>query len=101
MIVWKEEAISLLRDIKIFLQKWQSPESAEKTVEKIFENCKLLAVSPNMGKKLRRNPLARQMIFGRYRIIYRHDGNEKIYILGVFNTAFQGYEKKINNVDIP
>lgn len=100
-IVWKQGAKSDLGDIYTFMKGALGDERALKISKKLVKDIDLLKTSPRMGMKLNKNPLARQLILGKYRVIYHYDNNEKIYILAVFNIAFQGYENKLNNIDIP
>lgn len=40
-------------------------------------------------------------IFKKYRVIYHFNEIDTVIIVGVYNTAYQGYEKRMNSIDIP
>ena len=87
-INWTEEAERWLKDIYDYIAQ-DSPESAVRVVEAIYEKAQLLGRFPEIGHRYDRIPdrHVRILLYGHYRIVYliKPDGN--IDILGVFHGA--------------
>ncbi len=87
-INWTEEAERWLKDIHNYIAQ-DSPESAVRVVEAIYEKAQLLSRFPEIGHRYDRIPdrHVRILLYGHYRIAYliKPDGN--IDILGVFHGA--------------
>ncbi len=87
-INWTEEAERWLRDIHDYIAE-DSPESAVRVVEAIYEKTQLLGRFAEIGYRYHRiaDRHVRILLYGHYRIAYliKSDGN--IDILGVFHGA--------------
>ena len=87
-INWTEEAERWLKDIHDYIAQ-DSPESAIRVVEAIYEKAQLIDRFPEIGHRYDRTPdqHIRILLYGHYRIAYliKPDGN--IDILGVFHGA--------------
>ena len=87
-INWTEEAERWLRDIHDHIAQ-DSPESAVRVVEAIYEKAQLLGRFPEIGYRYDKiaDRHVRILLYGHYRIAYliKPDGN--IDILGVFHGA--------------
>ncbi len=87
-INWTEEAERWLKDIHNYIAQ-DSPESAVRVVEAIYEKAQLLSRFPEIGHRYDRilDRHVRILLYGHYRIAYliKPDGN--IDILGVFHGA--------------
>ena len=87
-INWTTEAERWLRDIHDYIAQ-DSPESAIRVVEGIYERTQILRQLPEIGYRYDRIPDEdiRILLYGHYRIAYliKPDGN--IDILGVFHGA--------------
>ena len=87
-INWTEEAERWLKDIHDYIAQ-DSPESAIRVVEGIYERAQLLHRFPEIGYRYDRVPdkHIRILLYGHYKIAYliKMDGN--IDILGVFHGA--------------
>lgn len=87
-INWTDEAERWLRDIHDYIAQ-DSPESAIRVVEGIYERAQLLHQFPEIGYRYDRMPdkHIRILLYGHYRITYliKMDGN--IDVLGVFHGA--------------
>jgi plasmid stabilization system protein ParE len=61
---------------------------ARATVEKITAATAMLADWPESGEVLHEFPEYRQIVVGKYRLIYREDaGNDRLLIIGVIHGA--------------
>lgn len=87
-INWTAEAERWLRDIHDYIAQ-DSPESAIRVVEGIYERAQMLRQFPEIGYRYDRipNEHIRILLYGHYRIAYliKPDGN--IDILGMFHGA--------------
>ncbi len=87
-INWTDEAERWLKDIHDYIAQ-DSPESAMRVVEGIYEKTRLLRRFTEIGHKYGRiqDKHVRILLYGHYRIAYliKSDGN--IDILGVFHGA--------------
>ena len=87
-INWTDEAERWLKDIHDYIAH-DSPESALRVVESIYEKVQLLSRFAEIGYRYDRIPdkHIRILLYGHYRIAYliKPDGN--IDILGVFHGA--------------
>ena len=96
-IKWTHEALERLFEIEDFISQ-ESPEQAEKFVDQIIEHAESLSEIPLRGRTVPEisNPDIRELIFRRYRIVYRIIGNN-LDIL----TFFEGHRLlRIGEVDI-
>lgn len=88
-INWTAEAERWLRDIHDYIAQ-DSPESAIRTVEGIYERAQLLRHFPEIGYRYDRIPddkHIRILLYGHYRIAYLIKPDRNIDILGVFHGA--------------
>ena len=87
-INWTEEAERWLRDIHDYIAQ-DSPESAIRVVEGIYERAQLLRQFPEIGYRYDRMPdkHIRILLYGHYRITYLIKMNGNIDVLGVFHGA--------------
>lgn len=87
-INWTEEAERWLKDIHDYIAQ-DSPESAFRVVEAIYEKAQLIGRFPEIGHRYDRirDRHVRILLYGHYKIAYliKPDGN--IDILGVFHGA--------------
>lgn len=83
-IKWTNEALMQLFEMEDFISQ-DSPERAEKFVDQIIEHAETLSDKPLRGRTVPEisNPDIRELIFKKYRIVYRIKGNS-LYILTVF-----------------
>jgi toxin ParE1/3/4 len=83
-IRWTHEALLRLFEIEDFISQ-DSPERAGKFVDHLIEHTESLSDNPLRGRTVPEmsNPDIRELIFRKYRIIYRIKGND-LDILTVF-----------------
>ena len=83
-IKWTHEALERLFEIEDFISQ-DSPERAGKFVDQIVEHAETLSDKPLRGRTVPEisNPDIRELIFKKYRIVYRIRGNN-LDILTVF-----------------
>ena len=83
-ITWTYEALLRLFEIEDFISQ-DSPERARKFVDQIIESTESLSDNPLSGRTVPEisNPDIRELIFRKYRIVYRIKGNN-LDILTVF-----------------
>jgi toxin ParE1/3/4 len=83
-IEWTHEALERLSEIEDFISQ-DSPERAEKFIDRIIERAESLSNNPLRGRAVPEisNPDIRELIFKKYRIVYRIRG-KSIDILTVF-----------------
>lgn len=86
-IVWTESAQSDIIEIKEYISL-DSPLQAALTSEAIFTKAQILLQFPEIGKSVPelQNKVYREILFKKYRIIYRLAGN-MIFILSVHHSA--------------
>lgn len=86
-LIWTSEARWWLGEIYGFISG-DNPDAAQRVVQGIFSRAQLLAEFPELGYAYRPRtyPGVRVLIYGRYRIVYKVEG-EGIFILGVFHGA--------------
>jgi toxin ParE1/3/4 len=87
-INWTDEAERWLRDIYDYIAQ-DSPESAIRVVEGIYEKAQSLRQFPEIGYRYDRipNKHIRILLYGHYRIAYLIKSDENIDILGVFHGS--------------
>jgi len=87
-INWTDEAERWLKDIHDYISQ-DSPESALRVVEGIYEKTQLLRRFAEIGYRYDRIPdkHVRILLYGHYRIVYLIKPNGNIDILGVFHGA--------------
>jgi toxin ParE1/3/4 len=85
-IKWTHEALERLFEIEDFISQ-DSPERAGKFVDQIVEHAESLSDKPLRGRTVPEisNPDIRDLIFNKYRIVYRINGNN-LDILTVFEA---------------
>ena len=96
-IRWSQEALDRLIEIEEYISK-NSRDRAIKFVDQIIEHADLLSDKPRMGRTVPElaNPDIRELIFKRYRIVYRLKAN-CIEIL----TVFEGHRRlRIDEIDV-
>ena len=88
-IRWSHEALERLIEIEEYISK-DSRDRAIKFVDQLIEHADLLSDKPRMGRTVPElaNPDIRELIFKRYRIVYRLKAN-CIEIL----TVFEGHRR--------
>jgi toxin ParE1/3/4 len=84
-IRWTHEALLRLFEIEDFISQ-DSPDQARKFVDQIIEHAECLSDKPLFGRTVPEisNPDIRELIFRKYRIVYRITGNT-LDILTVFD----------------
>jgi toxin ParE1/3/4 len=94
-ILWSPLAIDRMEEISDFIA-YDKPSAAHKWINSIFNKVELLKANPEMGRLVPEieTPSIRELIFGNYRIIYRHAG-DSIKILTVRNCSQQLSVKNI------
>jgi len=95
-IRWSHEALERLIEIEEYISK-DSRDRAIKFVDQLIENADLLSDKPRMGRTVPElsNPNIRELLFKRYRIVYRLKAN-CIEILSVF----EGHRRiRIDEID--
>jgi addiction module RelE/StbE family toxin len=87
-IVWTELAISDLKDIYNFIA-YDSSRYAFIKVNKIFQRIQPVKENPNFGRKVPEfnNETIREVIEGKYRIIYRKVNDYQIDVLRIYHSA--------------
>jgi plasmid stabilization system protein ParE len=96
-IRWSHEALERLIEIEEYISK-DSRDRAIKFVDQLIEHADLLSEKPRMGRTVLElaNPNIRELIFKRYRIVYRLKAN-CIEIL----TVFEGHTRiRIDEIDV-
>lgn len=96
-IKWTHEALERLFEIEDFISQ-DSPEQAEKFVDQIIEHAESLSDKPLRGRTVPEisNPDIRELIFRKYRIVYRINGNN-LEIL----TVFEGHRLlRIDEIEV-
>jgi toxin ParE1/3/4 len=88
-IRWSHESLERLIEIEEYISK-DSRDRAIKFVDQLIEHADLLSDKPRMGRTVPElaNPDIRELIFKRYRIVYRLKAN-CIEIL----TVFEGHRR--------
>jgi toxin ParE1/3/4 len=83
-INWTHEALLQLFEIEDFISQ-DSPERAAKFVDQLVEHAESLSDNPRSGRIVPEisNPDIRELIFRKYRLVYRINGNN-LDILTVF-----------------
>ena len=96
-IKWTHEALVRLIEIEDFISQ-DSPERAEKFVNQIIEQAESLSDKPLRGRTVPEisNPDIRELIYRKYRIVYRINGNN-LDIL----TVFEGHRfLRIDEIEV-
>jgi toxin ParE1/3/4 len=86
-ITWTHEALVRLFEIEDFISL-DSPERAEKFIAQIVEQAESLSDQPLRGRIVAEisNPDIRELIYRRYRIVYKINGNNRDIL-----TVFEGH----------
>jgi toxin ParE1/3/4 len=84
-ILWSPLAVDRLEEIFDFIA-YDKPSAAGKWIDSIFSKVELLKSNPDSGRVVPEieTPSIREVIFGNYRIIYRHTG-DSIKVLTIRN----------------
>jgi plasmid stabilization system protein ParE len=85
-VIWGKKAFDDLDGIARYLAG-QSPETAEKTIDRIQKAISLLSEFPNMGMKIDETGLHRLVISGTPYVIFYRLLPEHVSISGVFHTS--------------
>ena len=96
-IRWSHESLERLIEIEEYISK-DSRDRAIKFIDQLIEHADLLSDKPRMGRTVPElaNPDIRELIFKRYRIVYRLKAN-CIEIL----TVFEGHTRiRIDEIDV-
>ena len=96
-IRWTQEALLRLSEIENFISQ-DSPDRARKFVDQIIEHAECLSDNPLSGRTVSEisNPDIRELIFRKYRIVYRIKGNN-LDIL----TVFEGHRLlRIDEIEV-
>ena len=96
-IRWAHEALLRLFEIEDFISQ-DSPDRARKFVDQIVEHAECLSDNPLSGRTVPEifNPDIRELIFRKYRIVYRIKGNT-LDIL----TVFEGHRLlRIDEIEV-
>ena len=83
-VVWTQEALNRLCDIEDFISQ-DNPQRAARFVNYLIQRGESVSENPRIGRIVPEisNPIVREMIAKKYRIVYRIQEN-KIEILSVF-----------------
>ncbi|MFH0918979.1 MAG: type II toxin-antitoxin system RelE/ParE family toxin [Fibrobacterota bacterium] len=75
-IIWSPLAVERLEEISDFIA-YDKPSAAGKWIDSIFGKVELLKFNPDLGRVVPEIETSsiRELLFGNYRIIYRHTGN--------------------------
>ena len=96
-INWTNEVLMRLFEMEDFISQ-DSPERAGKFVDQIIKHAETLSDKPLRGRTFLEisNPDIRELIFKKYRIVYRIKGNS-LYIL----TVFEGHRLlRIDEIEV-
>jgi toxin ParE1/3/4 len=85
-ILWGRKAFEDLDVIAQYLAS-QSPEAAEKTIDRIQQVASLLGEFPNMGTKVDETGLHRLAVSGTRYVVFYRVLPEHVSIRGVFHTS--------------
>jgi len=87
-IRWLNEAKLDLREIYEYIAP-DSKRYAKYQIEQIKESTKVLKSNPKLGQKVREfdEENLREIVYGRYRIIYRYVSDELIHVLLIHHGA--------------
>jgi plasmid stabilization system protein ParE len=79
-IIWSLLAVERIEEISDYIAD-DNPSAANKWVDSVFEKVEMLKGNPQMGRVVPELnvPSIREIIFGNYRIIYRHE--QKLLII--------------------
>lgn len=86
-VLWAEPALEDLRAIVEYVRCY-SPERAEKVGRAILSAADRLSTFPLSGRKVPEFPVLsfREVIVEQYRVIYRVDEQNKVFILAIVHT---------------
>ncbi len=87
-VIWTTEALENLNEIEEFIAR-DSPKNALIFIEALIDHGESLFQNPKIGRVVPEisNPQIRELIFKKYRLVYRISGNQ-IEIL----TVFEGHK---------
>jgi len=87
-IVWTEASINDLKEIFEYISE-DSVRYADLTVNKIYQGAQVIAVNPYTGRivPIFNKKLIRELVIGKYRIIYRIKSDLQVDFLRVYHTA--------------
>jgi len=87
-LIWAPSAIADIKSIAEFISK-DSVKAASNQIERFFEKAAILEKFPTLGKTTPEigNEKYREILSGRYRIIYKIESEELIYILTVHHQS--------------
>ncbi len=84
-IVWSPQSIEDIEHIGDFIAK-DNPQKAVTFVDELIDSVERLRKFPESGKFVEENPIFRQVIHQRYRLIYQVRSN-KIFIITVLGPG--------------
>lgn len=87
-VIFSEIALENLQAIYDFIAR-DSELYADRAVGKIIRRISILEGQPNIGKVVREfgNPVIRELIEGRYRVIYEILSEEEVSVLRIYHGA--------------
>jgi toxin ParE1/3/4 len=87
-IVWTEISLTDLKEVFDFIAE-DSIRYASITVDRIYNRVQSISIYPYSGRIVREfnEEILREVIEGRYRIIYRIKSNTQIDIIRVYHTS--------------
>ena len=89
-IIWTRESEIWLREIYNYIAE-DDPDSAARTINKIYERVQLLLTHPRLGYRYEpaKPREVRILLHDHYRITYLIKGDDNIDILGIFHGALE------------
>jgi len=90
-VIWTEQAIAELGQIRIYLLSVTSQERAEAIADRLFERVEILEKFPRVGRIVPRSRRSdgslRELIEGTYRIVYELIDEDLILVQRLIHTA--------------
>ena len=95
VVHWTNRALSDLEDIGNYIEK-DSVKYASITLKGIFSSAMLLQDFPDLGRIVPEfnNPIIKELIHGKYRIVYKKISEDKTEIITIHHSARQLNELK-------
>ena len=89
-IRWTQEAASWLDEIYRYIAQ-ESPQSADKVAQGIYDRVQILSEFPEIGYRYGRTSAGdiRVLLYGHYRIAYLIQEDDVVEILGIFHGALE------------
>lgn len=95
-IIWTDRALNDLENIGNYISQ-DSFKYAKITLQRILESAKLVETNPKIGRVVHEigNKNIREVIMGRYRIIYHLEGIDLVSILTIHHSSRNFSSKSI------